>query len=53
MATYLHDGPRPDDGARREDHVLQLGLTRSEMEDLQERIEDLLEKVDEGEITLF
>ena len=33
--------------------MLQLGLTRDEIEDLEERIEDLLEKVDKGEIPLF
>ena len=43
----------PRHGARREGHVLQFGLTGSEIEDLEERIEDLLEKVDKGEIPLF
>ena len=43
----------PRHGARREGRVLQLGLTRDEIEDLEERIEDLLEKVDSGEIPLF
>ncbi len=43
----------PRHGARREDQLLQFGLTGSEIEDLEERIEDLLEKVDEGEIPLF
>ena len=43
----------PRHGARRSGRVIQLGLTRDEIEELEERIEELLEKVDEGEIQLF
>jgi hypothetical protein len=42
-----------DDGVRIEDKVLQLGLTDDEIEDVWERIEELIEVVDVGEIPLF
>ena len=42
-----------DDGARVEGGVVQFGLTDDEIEDLYERIEELLEDVDEGEIGLL
>ena len=40
-------------GARRRGRVIQFGLTRREIESLKERIEDLLQKVDDDKITLF
>lgn len=43
----------PGDGVRYEDGVLQLGLTDGEIEGVWDRIEDLVEKVDEGEITTY
>ena len=43
----------PKDGAFLEDGMLQLGLTRSEIEALIERRKDLLERVDEGEQKTF
>lgn len=42
-----------DDGVRIEGKVLQLGLTDDEIEDVWERIEDLIEDVDEGDIAVF
>ena len=41
-----------DDGARIEDSSIQLGLTDDEIDDLWDRIEDLIEQVDEGEIAV-
>lgn len=43
----------PDDGVRFQNGVLQLGLDEEEIDDLWERIEDLIEDVDEGDIALF
>jgi hypothetical protein len=43
----------PDRGARRRDRDVQFGLTRGEIDDVWERIEKLLEAVDEGRLTLF
>ncbi len=43
----------PDDGARRRGTTIQLGLTEDEIENVYERIEHLLEDVDEGKITVF
>jgi hypothetical protein len=42
-----------DDGVRIEGRILQLGLTEDEIEDVWERIEDLIEDVDEGDIAVF
>lgn len=51
----VEPGPNldPDRGVRYQDGRLQFGLTRDEIEDVWERIEDLLEDVDEGEIAVF
>jgi len=43
----------PDKGVRIENGVVQLGLTRPEIDRIWERIEDLLEQADAGEISLF
>ncbi|MBW1844702.1 MAG: hypothetical protein JRJ05_10200, partial [Deltaproteobacteria bacterium] len=43
----------PEQGAQREGTTVQFGLTEDEVEDVWERIEELIEQVDEGEITLF
>jgi hypothetical protein len=43
----------PDDGVWREGTTLQFGLTADEVEDVWERIEALIERVDAGEIALF
>ena len=43
----------PDKGARLKDGVVQFGLTEEEIDDLGERIEDLLEDVDEDDVALF
>ena len=43
----------PGEGVTLRDGTLQLGLTRREVDEIWERIEDLLEEVDEGEIPLF
>ena len=43
----------PERGAQREGTTVQFGLTEDEVEDVWERIEELIERVDEGEITLF
>jgi hypothetical protein len=53
-----HDAPPgenldDDDGIRIEGKVLQLGLTEDEIQDIWDRIEDLIEDVDEGEIAVF
>ncbi len=42
-----------DEGVRYEDGVLQFGLTEDEIEDIAERIEDLIEDVDEGDVAVF
>lgn len=42
-----------DDGVRIEGKTLQLGLTGDEIEDVWERIEDLIEDVDEGDVPVF
>ncbi len=42
-----------DEGARRSGTTVQFGLTRDEIDDVWERIQDLLEDVDEGKLTLF
>lgn len=41
------------DGVRRRPGIIQFGLTKDEIEDVLERIEDLLEDVDDGKILLF
>lgn len=41
------------DGIRVEDGTIQLGLTRDEIEDVHERIRDLLERVDDGDLETF
>lgn len=43
----------PERGVRRASRVVQLGLTVDEIEDLRERIAELLEKVDEGDLAVF
>ncbi len=43
----------PGLGVRKEGGVVQLGLTRREIESVWDRIEDLLEDVDDGEFQLF
>lgn len=43
----------PGDGVRHRDDVLQLGLTEREIDRVWDRIRDLLEEVDEGEIATF
>jgi hypothetical protein len=40
-------------GVRRSDDVVQFGLTRAEIRDVWGRIEDVLERVDSGRITVF
>jgi hypothetical protein len=42
-----------DEGVRYVDGVLQLGLTSDEIEDVWERLEDLIEDVDEGDVAVF
>jgi hypothetical protein len=54
LHTVKADAPiDPDRGAQREGTTVQFGLTEDEVEDVWERIEDLIERVDEGEIALF
>ncbi|MEP7124928.1 MAG: hypothetical protein ABJE95_28625 [Byssovorax sp.] len=43
----------PDEGVRRSGDVLQFGLTTSEIDDIEERLTDLLARVDKGKIPLF
>ncbi len=43
----------PSEGVRVRPRAIQLGLTDSEIDEIEERIEELLEKVDEGDILLF
>ena len=43
----------PEEGTSFEDGVIQFGLTDDEVEDVWERIEDLLEDVDKGNVPLF
>lgn len=43
----------PDHGVRIEGKTLQFGLTDDEVEDVWERIEDLIEAVDDGELPVF
>lgn len=42
-----------EDGVRFEEGTIQLGLTQDEIEDVHERIRDLLERVDEGDVETF
>jgi len=42
----------PEEGVRRKDGHVQFGLTEDEIEDLEERIEELLEDVDKGKIAV-
>ena len=42
-----------DEGVRIEGKVLQLGLTEDEIENVWERIEHLIEDVDDGKIPVF
>ena len=42
-----------DEGASLEGTTLQFGLTEDEIEDVWERIEDLIEDVDDGKIPVF
>ena len=51
----VEPGPNlePGNGAHRTDKVLQFGLDDGEIEDVWERIEDLIEDVDEGKFQLF
>lgn len=43
----------PDDGVREEGGVLQLGLTEREIDRVWDRMQSLLEEVDEGDIEIF
>ena len=43
----------PGDGIRRGDGVLQLGLTDDEIDDVWDRLRDLIERIDEGDISTF
>lgn len=43
----------PGDGIRRRDGVIQLGLTRAEISDVWDRLRNLLEDVDEGDLGVF
>jgi hypothetical protein len=43
----------PDAGVRIEGNTIQLGLSEDELEDVWERIEDLIEDVDEGDVAVF
>ncbi len=43
----------PDEGVWREGTTVQFGLTADEVDDIWERIESLIERVDTGEIALF
>lgn len=43
----------PDRGTVWEDGILQLGLTDGEIDDVYDRVEQLLERVDEGDVALF
>jgi hypothetical protein len=45
-------GP-PDEGVRVDGNTVQLGLTREEIDGVEERLRHLLERVDRGEIELF
>lgn len=51
----VEPGPNldPGDGIRQEDGVVQLGLTRGEIEDVWDRLQDLLEDVDSGDLGVF
>ena len=49
----LGDNLDDDDGVRLEGNTLQFGLTEEEIDDVWERIEDLIEDVDEGDIAVF
>jgi hypothetical protein len=55
LMTQEEPGPSIDDwrGIRREGSVIQLGLTEREIRGVWDRIEDLIEDVDEGRITVF
>jgi hypothetical protein len=43
----------PDHGVRIEGDVIQFGLTDDEIDDVWERIEALIEDVDEGDVPVF
>lgn len=43
----------PNDGVTFEDGVVQFGLTRSEIRGVRDRLHDLVEKLDDGDITVF
>lgn len=43
----------PDEGARFDHGVIQFGLTESEIDEVRDNVEDLLEEVDEGEVAVF
>ena len=43
----------PGDGIRRRDGVIQLGLTEGEISNVWDRLQDLLEDVDEGDLGVF
>ena len=42
-----------EEGARRAGTAVQFGLTHEEIDDIWERIEELVEKLDEGKIPVF
>ena len=43
----------PERGVRRASQIVQFGLAEDEIEDLRERIEELLEEIDEGDLAVF
>jgi hypothetical protein len=43
----------PRQGARQRDGIVQFGLTRFEIDEVRDNVEDLLEDVDEGELAVF
>lgn len=44
---------QPDRGVRRRENVIQFGLTRSEIEGVMKRIEELLKRIDEGKLAVY
>lgn len=55
LRTVEDPGPPidPDEGARWRGGVLQLGLTQSEIDEVRENVEEILEAVDGGELAQF
>lgn len=52
-AKALGQNADPDDGSRTRPGWIQLGLNEDEIEDVAERLRDLLERVDDGEISVY